>query len=98
MLWNADTFKKFFLTPHNLDLSFVGNFPGVRHTRVSTEDELMSALSATNEKAGDISDSPEREPDRQSQITIIEIQTEASEHASVMKRCYEAVEAALGAL
>ena len=95
---DADTFKKFFLTPHNLDLSFVGNFPGVRHTRVSTEDELMSALSETSEKAGDISDSPGREPDRQSQITIIEIQTEASEHASVMKRCYEAVEAALGAL
>ena len=95
---DADTFTKFFLTPHNLDLSFLGHFPGVRHFRASTADELRSALSETSEKAGDISDSPEREPDRQSQITIIEIQTEASEHASVMKRCYEAVEAALGAL
>ena len=95
---DADTFTKFFLAPHNLDLSFVGNFPGVRHTRVSTEDELMSALSATNEKAGDTSDSSGREPDRQSEIAVIEIQTEASEHASVMKRCYEAVAAALGAL
>ena len=95
---DADTFTKFFQTPHNLDLSFLGHFPGVRHFRASTADELRSALSETSEKAGDISDSPEREPDRQSQITIIEIQTEASEHASVMKRCYEAVEAALGAL
>ena len=95
---DADTFTKFFQTPHNLDLSFLGHFPGVRHFRASTADELRSALSETREKAGDISDSPEREPDRQSQITIIEIQTEASEHASVMKRCYEAVEAALGAL
>ena len=95
---DADTFTKFFQTPHNLDLSFLGHFPGVRHFRASTADELRNALSETSEKAGDISDSPEREPDGQSQIAIIEIQTEASEHASVMKRCYEAVEAALGAL
>ena len=95
---DANTFTKFFQTPHNLDLSFLGHFPGVRHFRASTADELRSALSETSEKAGDISDSPEREPDRQSQIAVIEIQTEASEHASVVKRCYEAVEAALGAL
>ena len=95
---DADTFTKFFQTPHNLDLSFLGHFPGVRHTRVSTADELMSALLETNGKVGDIPDISDGEPERQSQITIIEIQTEASEHASVMKRCYEAVEAALGAL
>ena len=95
---DADTFKKFFQTPHNLDLSFVGNFPGVRHTRVSTADELMSALLETNGKVGDTSDISDGEPDKQSQITIIEIQTDASENASVMNRCYEAVAAALGAL
>ena len=95
---DADTFKKFFLTPHNLDLSFVGNFPGVRHTRVSTADELMSKLLETNGKVGDISDISDGEPERQSEIAVIEIQTEASQHASVMKRCYEAVATALGAL
>ena len=95
---DAGTFKKFFLTPHNLDLSFVGNFPGVRHTRVSTEDELMSALLETNGKVGHTSDISDGEPERQCEIAVIEIQTEASEHASVMNRCYEAVAAALGAL
>ena len=95
---DADTFKKFFQTPHNLDLSFVGDFPGVRHTRVSTADELRSALLETNGKVGDTSDISDGEPERQSEIAVIEIQTEASEHASVMNRCYEAVAAALGAL
>ena len=95
---DADTFKKFFQTPHNLDLSFVGDFPGVRHTRVSTADELRSALLETNGKVGDISNISNGEPERQSEIAVIEIQTEASEHASVMNRCYEAVAAALGAL
>ena len=95
---DADTFKKFFLTPHNLDLSFVGDFPGVRHIRPSTADELRSALLETNGKVGDPSDISDGEPERQSEIAVIEIQTEASEHASVMKRCYEAVAAALGAL
>ena len=95
---DADTFTKFFQTPHNLDLSFLGHFPGVRHTRVSTADELMSALLETNGKVGDISNISNGEPERQSEIAVIEIQTEASEHASVMNRCYEAVAAALGAL
>ena len=95
---DADTFSKFFQTPHNLDLSFVRDFPGVRHTRVSTADELRSALLETNGKVGDISDISDGEPERQSEIAVIEIQTEASEHASVMKRCYEAVTAALGAI
>lgn len=92
---DADTFTKFFQTPHNLDLSFVGHFPGVRYIRVSTAGELRSALSETTKNAGDNS---EREPERQSEIAVIEIPTEASEHASVMQRCYEAVEAALGSL
>ena len=95
---DAGTFSKFFRTPHNLDLSFLGDLPGVRHTRVSTADEMMSALLETNGKVGDTSDNSDGEPERQSQIAVIEIQTEASEHASVMKRCYEAVAAALGAL
>ena len=95
---DADTFTKFFQTPHNLDLSFVGDFPGVRHTRVSTEDELMSALLETNGKVGHTSNISDEEPERQSEIAVIEIQTEASEHASVMNRCYEAVTAALGAI
>ena len=95
---DAGTFSKFFRTPHNLDLSFVGNFPGVRHTRVSTADELTSALLETNGKVGDIPDISDGEPERQREIAVIEIQTEASEHASVMNRCYEAVAAALGAL
>lgn len=90
-----DTFRKFFQTPHNLDLSFVGNFPGVRYIRTSTADELRSALSETARNAGD---SSERVPERQSEIAVIEIQTEASEHASVMKLCYEAVGAALVSL
>ena len=92
---DGNTFTKFFQTPHNLDLSFVGHFPGVRYIRVSTADELRSALSETTKNAGD---SSEREPERQSEIAVIEIPTEASEHASVMQRCYEAVEAALGSL
>ena len=92
---DAETFTKFFQTPHNLDLSFVEHFPGVRYIRVSTADELRSALSETTKNAGDNS---EREPERQSEIAVIEIPTEASEHASVMQRCYEAVEAALGAV
>ena len=95
---DADTFSKFFRTPHNLDLSFLGDFPGVRHTRVSTADELMSALLETNGEVGDTSDISDGKPGRQSEIAVIEIQTEASEHASVMNRCYEAVAAALGAL
>ena len=95
---DADTFKKFFQTPHNLDLSFVGDFPGVRHTRVSTADELRSALLETNGKVGHTSNISDEEPERQSEIAVIEIQTEASEHSSVMNRCYEAVATALGAL
>ena len=95
---DAGTFSKFFRTPHNLDLSFLGDFPGVRHTRVSTADELRSALLETNGKVGDTSNISDGEPGRQSQIAVIEIQTEASEHASVMNRCYEAVATALGAL
>ena len=89
---DAETFTKFFQTPHNLDLSFVGNFPGVRYIRASTADELRNALSETTRNAGDIS---EIEPGKQSEIAVIEIPTEASEHASVMQRCYEAVETAL---
>ena len=92
---DAETFAKFFQTPHNLDLSFVGNFPGVRYIRASTADELRSALLETTNNAGD---GPERETERQSEIAVIEIPIEASEHASVMKRCYEAVEAALVSL
>lgn len=92
---DAETFTKLFQTPHNLDLSFVGHFPGVRYIRVSTADELRSALSETTKNTGDNS---ERESKRQSEIAVIEIPTKASEHASVMQRCYEAVEAALGSL
>ena len=95
---DADTFKKFFQTPHNLDLSFLGHFPGVRHFRASTADELRSALLETNKKVGATSNISDEEPERQSEIAVIEIQTEASEHSSVMNRCYEAVAAALGAL
>lgn len=92
---DAETFTKFFQTPHNLDLSFVGNFPDIRYIRAITADELRSALSKTTRNTGDSSES---EPERQSEIAVIEIQTEASEHASVMQHCYEAVEAALGSL
>ena len=81
---DADTFTKFFRTPHNLDLSFLGHLPGVRHIRPSTPDELRSALSDCGEFASE-----------EAGIAVIEVQTDAAEHMAEMKRCYEAVEASL---
>ena len=97
---DASTFTKFFRTPHNLDLSFVGNFPGVRYIRVCSAEELHSALleTARSSNVASEEETERQEAQRHGQIAVIEIQTEASEHASVMDRCYEAVGAALGAL
>ena len=81
---DADTFTKFFRTPHNLDLSFLGHLPGVRHIRPSTADEFRSALSDCGELAS-----------QEAGIAVIEVQTDAAEHMAEMKRCYEAVEASL---
>ena len=81
---DANTFTKFFRTPHNLDLSFLGHLPGVRHIRPSTADELRSALSDCGEFAS-----------QEAEITVIEVQTDAAEHIAEMNRCYEAVEASL---
>ena len=81
---DADTFTKFFRTPHNLDLSFLGHLPGVRHIRPSTPDELRSALSDCGEFAS-----------QKAEIAVIEVQTDAAEHIAEMKRCYEAVETSL---
>lgn len=84
---DADTFTKFFRTPHNLDLSFVGHLPGVRHIRPSTADELRSALSDCGELASE-----------EAEIAVIEVQTDAAEHMAEMKRCYEAVAASLSGI
>ena len=84
---DADTFTKFFRTPHNLDLSFLGHLPGVRHIRPSTADELRSALSDCGEFAS-----------QKAGIAVIEVQTDAAEHMAEMKRCYEAVEASLSGI
>ena len=85
---DGGTFAKFFRTPHNLDLSFVGNFPGVRYIRACSAEELRRALLET----------ARQETQKHGQIAVIEIPTESSEHASVMNRCYEAVGATLGLL
>ena len=84
---DADTFTKFFRTPHNLDLSFLGHLPGVRHIRPSTADELRSALSDCEDLAS-----------QKAEIAVIEVPTDAAEHMSEMKRCYEAVEASLSGI
>lgn len=84
---DADTFTKFFSTPHNLDLSFLGHLPGVRHIRPSTADELRSALSDCGELAS-----------QEAEIAVIEVQTDAAEHIAEMKRCYAAVDASLSGI
>ena len=84
---DADTFTKFFRTPHNLDLSFLRSLPGVRHIRLSTADELRSALSDCGEFAS-----------QEAEIAVIEVQTDAAEHMAEMKRCYAAVEASLSGI
>ena len=84
---DADTFTKFFRTPHNLDMSFLGHLPGVRHIRPSSADELRSALSDCREFAS-----------QEAEIAVIEVQTDAAEHMAEMKRCYAAVEASLSGI
>ena len=97
---DGGTFAKFFRTPHNLDLSFVGNFPGVRYIRACSAEELRSALleTARSSNAASEEETERQETQKHGQIAVIEIPTESSEHASVMNRCYEAVEATLGVL
>ena len=84
---DADIFTKFFRTPHNLDLSFVGHLPGVRHIRPSTADELRSALNDCGEFASE-----------EAEIAVIEVQTDTAEHMAEMKRCHEAVAASLSGI
>lgn len=84
---DADTFTKFFRTPHNLDLSFLGSLPGIRYIRPSTADELRTALSDCGELASE-----------EAEIAVIEVQTDAAEHMAEMKRCYAAVEASLSGI
>ena len=91
------TFTKFFRTPHNFDLSFVGHLPGVRHIRASTPDELRSALN--NRENSDVQESgigaSVGAGIAEANITVIEVKTDPSEHLAEMNRCYEAVEASL---
>ena len=82
----GETFERLFTTPHQLDLSFLGNLPGVTYQQLANPTDLRQALK-TEPASSQSADQPA--------VTILEIACDPEAHLKQLHRCRQAVKQSL---
>ena len=84
----AETFKRLFTAPHNLEFDFLGAFPGVSYQKIALPSDLRRIL---NDDPG----SAAPQPQLGAHVNILEVPCDASAHLRQLARCHLLVRKAL---